>query len=522
LSLVDPSSTGDVLADSPHFSPDMSATQLELERYLVNAGFRSRVSLPLRGSGQVIGALLFLWAGPSGYARVNFNLLSQLTDAVALAIDKGRLFAETLRRAEELQALTEISAALRMVESVAAVTPILVEHSRAVLRADGGALAVPAPPPDDGLILVYDSGSPESAVGRKIPLTESIVGNVFRTGQPYRTDDLVRDPLAHSPIVQMWAHEPYPRTAIFAPLRAGGAIVGIISITAAAPRRFTDSDLQLLTAIAEMGGNALQRARILDTLEQRVAERTRELEQANERLKELDRLKDIFISTVSHELRTPLTAIKLHLGLLEKRGAELLPRYLPVLQRETERLRKLIEDLLDLSRLRSQTQPLHRELYRLDTLMAEVLTVHGTRAEERGIRLVHVPNADVPLIAIDVGQITQVFTNLIGNAVTYTPEGGRVTLTSALASSGEWEGVTVSVHNDGPPIAPDDLPYLFTRFYRGKTARDSGEPGTGLGLAICKEIVERHAGYIEAASTNGQGTTLTVWLPLRGEVEEAG
>ncbi len=520
LSLGNFATAGDVLADAPHFSPDMSTASRVLDQYFASAGFRSRASLPLRGGGQVIGALLFLWAEPSGYIRVNFNLLSQLTDAVALAIDKGRLFDETLRRAEELQALTEVSAALRMVESPSAVMPILVQHSLAVLRGDAGLLAVPPLPPDTDLIVMHDEGSPLSSLGRSLPLKGSIVGHVYQTGQPYRTDDLVHDPLAYQTNVTMWGHEKHPRAAIYAPLRAGDAIVGIIAVTAAAPRRFTDSDLQLLTAIAELGGNALQRARVLDTLEQRVAERTRELEEANERLKELDRLKDVFISTVSHELRTPLTAIKLHLGLLEKRGAELLPRYLPVLQRETERLRKLIEDLLDLSRLRSQTQPLRRELHRLDTLVAEVLTIHSMRAEERGVILAHTPNAGIPLIPVDVGQITQVFTNLIGNAVMYTLQGGQVSITSGLASSGELEGVSVSVHNDGPPIAVDDLPYLFTRFYRGRTARDSGEPGTGLGLAICKEIVERHAGYIEAASAEGQGTTFTVWLPLRAESEQ--
>jgi two-component system sensor histidine kinase BaeS len=103
---------------------------------------------------------------------------------------------------------------------------------------------------------------------------------------------------------------------------------------------------------------------------------------------------------------------------------------------------------------------------------------------------------------------------LIGNAVAYTPSGGHVTVTSYLAKDGPKEGVAVYVHNDRPTIPPDELPHLFDRFYRGSTAHESGEPGTGLGLSICREIVERHGGYIEVESREGEGTAFTVWLPL--------
>ncbi|MDW8327828.1 MAG: HAMP domain-containing sensor histidine kinase, partial [Anaerolineales bacterium] len=268
------------------------------------------------------------------------------------------------------------------------------------------------------------------------------------------------------------------------------------------------------SAIAEVGGNALQRARVLETLEQRVEARTRELAEANERLKELDRLKDRFVSNVSHELRTPLTAIKLHLGLLERRGAELLPRYLPVLQRETQRLHLLIEDLLDLSRLRSQNRPLNRELHRIDALLTDVLALHSSRADERRITLQHRSEPDLPAIAVDVAQMMQVFNNLIGNAVAYSARGGCVTVGARRELQNEQDGLAVFVHNDGPPIPPEDLPHLFTRFFRGRNAQESGEPGTGLGLAIVQEIVERHAGLIRVESTPETGTTFTVWLPL--------
>jgi signal transduction histidine kinase len=397
---------------------------------------------------------------------------------------------------------------------------ILVDRSLALFKADAGAILMPAAD-GDSLFYAFHRNLPDALLQVRLPLDGSIAGQVFRTGRAYRAVDLSQDPLAHPTSTQlMTTVDQRPRTALYAPLRFGEDVIGVLLVNALVPRALTDSDLRLLNTIAEMGGNALQRARVLETLELRVAERTRELARANEQLQELDRLKDEFVSNVSHELRTPLTAIKLHLGLLEKRGAEVLPRYLPVLGRETERLRRLIEDLLDLSRLRARSTPLERELYRLDALMADVLALYGTRADERGVTLVHDVNSSIPLVPVDQAQMIQVFTNLIANAVAYTAAGGQVTVHSQLATSGVLEGVAVQVHNDGPAIPAEDLPHLFTRFYRGQTARDSGQPGTGLGLAICKEIVERHGGYIDATSTDSHGTTFTVWLPLVAEAPE--
>jgi signal transduction histidine kinase len=107
----------------------------------------------------------------------------------------------------------------------------------------------------------------------------------------------------------------------------------------------------------------------------------------------------------------------------------------------------------------------------------------------------------------------QVFTNLLGNAVAYTPSGGTVRLSTRRASRDGTAGVEVSVHNTGSVIPASDLPHLFQRFFRGKTGIESGEAGTGLGLAICKEIVEQHQGAIGVESTAEAGTTFSVWLP---------
>lgn len=503
-----------VLAGQSDFVPDLAHSQAALHQLLAQSGLASCATLPLHGGERVIGVLTLMWSEPAGYAKANLTLINQLVDALALAVEKDRLLNETLRRAAELEAITDVSAALRSVNTSAEALNVLVDELLNVFWADHAAIMMPT---EDGerLRFTHHRGLSETLASRTIDVHTSVAGRVLLYGRPHRSVDSLSDPFADQSMVQaMYAEEGRARTALFAPLRSGKTIIGVLVVGAPAPRVFSEADLRLLNTLAEVGGNALHRARVLETLEQRVAERTRELADANERLKELDRLKDQFLSNVSHELRTPLTAIKLHLGLLDKRGPELLPRYLPVLQRETERLHRLIEELLDLARLRSESAPLKLELYQLDKVLDDVLTLFRARADDRGVTLIHAANGSVPLVMVDVAQITQVFTNLIANAVNYASRGGRVSVGSSLESFGALEGVTVRVHNEGPAIPPEDLPHLFTRFYRGKTGRESGEPGTGLGLAICKEIVERHDGYIDITSLEGEGTTVMVWLPL--------
>jgi signal transduction histidine kinase len=143
-----------------------------------------------------------------------------------------------------------------------------------------------------------------------------------------------------------------------------------------------------------------------------------------------------------------------------------------------------------------------------------VAAAHRARAEAKGIRLIHEPDPDLPAAWVSREQIVQVFTNLVSNAVAYTPEGGTVLVSTRGTRAHGRRHLVGRVHNSGPPIPAEDLAHIFERFYRGRTARFSGEPGTGLGLAISKDIVERHQGWIEVESNASVGTTFSVWLPV--------
>ncbi len=255
-------------------------------------------------------------------------------------------------------------------------------------------------------------------------------------------------------------------------------------------------------------------ARYRERLEELVEERTRELAAANERLQQLGHVKDQFIANVSHELRTPITSLRLYHHLLTERP-EKRETYMATLQRETERLEHIVEDLLYLSRMDQGEITAALVAVDLNALTKTHVTDRATLAEARGLTLTLEQEPDLPEVQADPLLFERVLSILLTNAFNYTPEGGRVTVrTHAREVEGaHWVGVSVS--DTGPGIPPDELPHMFERFFRGNMARLARVPGTGLGLAIAKEIVDQHQGHIEVASERvpGQGAAFTVWLP---------
>jgi GAF domain-containing protein len=489
------------------------------------AGFNSVLGVPIKWQGQVVGVLvatdyradlftaadielISLFASQAGVAISNARLYA---DARAQAAEKNRLFIETQRRADELGVLVQLSASLRAARTTEDMLPIFLQKACKVISASASAIYLVDPGTGDLVMRACHPQNPRLPGLRHRP-GEGITGYVAASGEIHISREVILDPRAHLYDLAEVEYLRNVRSSIAVPLRRRDEVVGVMHVGAPEPHDFTESEIRLLSTIAEIAGNALQRAALLETLEQRVAQRTYELARANERLTALDRLKDQFISNVSHELRTPLTNIKLHLTLLEKRGADNLERYLPTLQRETERLRRLIEELLDLSQLQSRVMTPRREWLDLGALVEDVIGLHLTRAEARGLTVKHEVHSIRPM-ALDRSQMLQVLTNLIGNAVAYTEVGGRVTITIADDTADGSDGIQLVIHNAGAVIHPDDQPHVFERFFRGRNGQDSGEAGTGLGLAICRDIVEQHGGRIGVESSEASGTTFSVWLP---------
>lgn len=238
-------------------------------------------------------------------------------------------------------------------------------------------------------------------------------------------------------------------------------------------------------------------------------------------LKQLDRIKDQFVSDVSHELRTPLTNICLYLDLLKRtvNDPDRAARYLETLTRESERLTNLINDLLSLSSLTADAVAFEPITLDINHLLKGLVEDRSTLAASRGLNLTMTADESIPKITGDERMLTQVFNNLLTNAMNYTSDGGRISLRTYARSRTDRQWVVVEVEDNGLGIPPDEITMIFRRFYRGRASQNTSVAGTGLGLPICKEIIDRHNGRItvESDGVPGRGSRFFVWLPSSEE-----
>jgi PAS domain S-box-containing protein len=232
-------------------------------------------------------------------------------------------------------------------------------------------------------------------------------------------------------------------------------------------------------------------------------------------LKELDRLKSQFVSDVSHELRTPLTNIRLYLDLLDKDNLSAKEHgYMATLMRESERLAHLIDDLLSLSRLDAGATPVAHEQVNINRLCEALVSDRQTLAANRGLELSFEPDKAIPEIVGDRRLLSQVFTNLLTNAMNYTPDGGSIKVSTRTLTNDKGDWVIIDFLDSGLGITTDEQPMIFRRFYRGAASRATKSAGTGLGLAICRQIAELHGGQVTVVSKgHKKGSLFSVWLP---------
>ena len=235
------------------------------------------------------------------------------------------------------------------------------------------------------------------------------------------------------------------------------------------------------------------------------------LAEQNERLREADRLKDEFVALISHDLRTPLTSIMgyLELAMDDETLAEEPRTYLEVVQRNSERLLRLVNDLLFVARLEAGELDLHPTEIDLAAVVRQSVEEARPRAAAKGIEL-GCEVQSVPPLAADKGRVFQLLDNLVSNAIKFTPEGGRVELRVVQRDA----QARIEVSDTGIGISEADQARLFQRFFRAKTATERHIPGTGLGLYIAYAIAEAHGGTIEVESRPGEGTTFCIELPL--------
>ena len=230
-------------------------------------------------------------------------------------------------------------------------------------------------------------------------------------------------------------------------------------------------------------------------------------------LRQVEEIRRDFVANVSHELRTPLSIFRGYLETLlddpHQPPGELL-RILEVMERHSDRLHALVEDVLSLAQLESPTAELDLSEISLPEFLQEILRDWEKRLEAKQLKSQLDVPPDLPKLEADESRLQEVIYNLLDNAVKYSPSGSQISLQAAVSG----DRVRVSVADQGIGIREDDLPRIFERFYRADKARSRELGGTGLGLSIVKHIAQLHGGTAEAQSEPGKGTTISVLLPI--------
>jgi two-component system phosphate regulon sensor histidine kinase PhoR len=228
----------------------------------------------------------------------------------------------------------------------------------------------------------------------------------------------------------------------------------------------------------------------------------------------LDRMKSRFVSDVSHELRTPITTIKLYAALMRRSSPQKMREYLEMLVQEADRQAKLVEDILQISRIDAGRLEMEPHLTSLNELAAEVVASYRPTAEGQGLTLRCQLAEQGPVVLIDPNRIMQVLNNLVANSIHYTPTGGEVMVSVSEEGEDGRAWAVVTVVDTGIGIPQEEMPHIFERFFRGERARLLDVPGTGLGLAISREIVELHGGKMKVESHVDTGSAFAIWLPV--------
>ena len=494
----------------PVLIDDVTTDKRWLPIHGVDDDARSAVCAPLTSGGEVQGVISFLHREVGKFNVEQLDLLIAIARQVSLALSNARQFSQVERRLTELTVVRQVMEIVNLRLEMNALLDEVVHQVGAVL---GYPVVEVYLVEESNLVLGAVYGGPRDTTVQ-IPINQGIIGRVVRTSQPSFVPNVELD-------ADYLVGLNETQSEIAVPLHKEGVVIGVLNIESPKQDAFSQDDVRLLSLLADQLSIAVENAALYErlrrhaaSLEETVNARTAELELALEQARAAEQLKSQFVSDVSHELRTPLSNIRLYLDLMRRGKTERYETYLRTLNRETDRLVVLIEDLLAISRIDAGSVVPYPVQFDLNTLARGLVEDRRRLFADRGLKLEVLLKERLPKVNADERMISQVVANLMTNALNYTPAGGKVRLKTQIerdVSNREW--VVLSVADDGLGIEKDEQEHIFERFYRGKASRKMGTPGTGLGLSICKEVVERHGGRITLQSSPQRGSTFSVWLP---------
>jgi signal transduction histidine kinase len=444
-------------------------------------------------------------------------------ETVSNSIERlSKNFSEYDIERKNLEALVQIG---QVINSSLDPTTVLNEVVDTIIQLTGAerAFLMLGDSPEDMEIVIARNWERESIEPGEYELSQTIIHRVLEDIEPIVTTNAQNDPrFGDQASIITYSL----RSILCVPLIVKESLIGVIyADNRAREGLFTEKEGRLLAAFANQAAIAIENAKLYETirrhaddLEDRVNERTVELEDANRHLRALSRLKDEFVSNVSHELRTPISSLKLYGSLIEEPN-EKFPQYIAAVQREITRLEHIIESLLRLSSLDQDQVAVYLAPIDLNEMVESLVNDRVLLATNRNLELNCVSDPDILPAIADRELLTEAVSILLTNALNYTSKGGKIEVSTSVRKrkQGVWLGIHVA--DTGPGIQEDEKDQLFQRFFRGEVGRNSGIAGTGLGLAIVKEIVERNHGEVEAVNEgiNREGATFSIWLPISPE-----
>jgi hypothetical protein len=299
------------------------------------------------------------------------------------------------------------------------------------------------------------------------------------------------------------------RSLVGYPLINGNQVIGVIYTGDFVAKKFKKKHIKLLAILSNQLTVAIEKSRLYESLERKI----RHYEKTIKNLEKTNYLKSDFVSHVSHELKTPLTSMKAYVETLyeciDDPNFHQKKQFLEIVMKETDRLIKIVRDILDVSQIEFGQRPLNRKKFGIEELIREVVSMMQPSLSEKKTKIVMMIPDDVPNVDADPDLLKQVFINLISNAVKYSPEGSTITI------SVEEEAVelAISIEDEGIGIPEEELERIFEKYFRVRNGEATKYEGAGLGLAIVKNIVEQHGGTITVQSKPGKGSKFTFTIP---------
>ncbi|MFW6014029.1 MAG: PAS domain S-box protein [Candidatus Nanoarchaeia archaeon] len=476
--------------------------------------FRSFISIPLVIENITIGVINIYTRKKKHFTADEVDLVKALASHSSMMIENSRLYERIKHDKDNFSALLNITRETGKLHDLDSLIDNMLKHTIVLTGADYGFVLLKE---NNHLNLTASEGK-YTKKQLSLKVGKGIAGMVAKTGKTIVVGDCDKE----ERYIQT---EKDIKSCASIPLFKKGTVMGVLQLESKRKNnfKFFDKSLKVLTNHLSV---SIENLRLYEKvlnfnkeLEKKVNEATKELREKNKELRKMDQMKSDFVSNVSHELRTPLTSISGYTKLLNmgKLGEinEQQKNVISIIIKESDRLTKLINEVLDLSKLESGKIGVKFEKVDFKEVIEETVLNLGSMAEDKDIKIKTKIHQKTNTINANRDLLKQVITNLLSNAIKFTPKKGIITIEAKKNN----DKIKLIVTDTGRGIKKEHIHKLFDKFYQVDSSMTKEEGGTGLGLVIVKHIVDLHKGKIDVNSKVGKGSTFTVTLPLKQENE---